>query len=179
MLVNFSMLPLTPCARISVVLVEHRYPWPSVFLRSSLLQASSSTACLTASLRSFGLACFTLSLISELCNPSINCSFARVSLTSHGAVGYARFVSLLILPGRGAQSVGHLTRKSWVLGSIPGLATYFRFSFRFFKKGSCQLLAKVCARSTDYPLRRSKLAQEKCGSVNGPSPHDLRCLPWT
>ena len=47
-----------------------------------------------------------------------------------------------------SQSVGHLTRKSGVLGSIPGLATYFRFSFRFFKKGSCQLLAKVCARST-------------------------------
>ena len=43
-------------------------------------------------------------------------------------------------PGRVAQSVGHLTRKSGVLGSIPGLATYF--SFRFFKKGSCQLLAK-------------------------------------
>ena len=54
----------------------------------------------------------------------------------------------LNLPGRVAQSVGHLTRKSGVLGSIPGLATYFRFSFRFFKKGSCQLLAKVCARST-------------------------------
>ena len=53
-----------------------------------------------------------------------------------------------ILPGRVAQSVGHLTRKSGVLGSIPGLATYFRFSFRFFKKGSCQLLAEVCARST-------------------------------
>ena len=51
-------------------------------------------------------------------------------------------------PGRVAQSVGHLTRKSEVLGSIPGPATYFRFSFRFFKKGSCQLLAKVCARST-------------------------------
>ena len=51
-------------------------------------------------------------------------------------------------PGRIAQSVGHLTRKSGVLGTIPGLATYFRFSFRFFKKGSCQLLAKVCARST-------------------------------
>ena len=51
----------------------------------------------------------------------------------------------LELPGRVAQSVGHLTRKSGVLGSIPGLATYFRFSFRFFKKGSCQLLAKVCA----------------------------------
>ena len=57
--------------------------------------------------------------------------------------GYIR-----LLPGRVAQSVGHPTRKSGVLGSIPGLATYFRFSFRFFKKGSCQLLAKVCARST-------------------------------
>ena len=52
------------------------------------------------------------------------------------------------LPGRVAQSVGHLTRKSGVLSSIPGLATYFCFSFRFFKKGSCQLPAKVCARST-------------------------------
>ena len=51
-------------------------------------------------------------------------------------------------PDRVAQWVGHLTRKSGVLGSIPGLATYFRFSFRFFKKGSSQLLAKVCARST-------------------------------
>ena len=51
-------------------------------------------------------------------------------------------------PGRVAQSVGHLTRKSGVLGSIPGLAIYFRFTFRFFKKGSCQLLAKVCAQST-------------------------------
>ena len=51
-------------------------------------------------------------------------------------------------PDRVAQSVGHLTRKSGVLGSIFGLVTYFRFSLRFFKKGSCQLLAKVCARST-------------------------------
>ena len=49
-------------------------------------------------------------------------------------------------PGRVAQSVGHLTRKSG--GSVPGLATYFRFSSHFFKKGSCQLLTKVCARST-------------------------------
>ena len=55
---------------------------------------------------------------------------------------------LPLKPGRVAQSVGHLTRKSVVLGSIPGLATYFRFSRRFFKKGSCQLLAKVFARST-------------------------------
>ena len=33
--------------------------------------------------------------------------------------------SLKSLSGRVAQSVGHLTRKSGVLGSIPGLATYF------------------------------------------------------
>ena len=66
-------------------------------------------------------------------------SFKRIMIFSCG---------LGLLPGRVAQSVGHLTRKSGVPGSIPGLATYFRFSFRFFKKGSCQLLAKVCARST-------------------------------
>ena len=62
-------------------------------------------------------------------------------------------LSIYFKPGRVAQSIGHLTRKSGVLGSIPGLATYFRFSFRFFKKGGCQLLAKG----------RSKPAQEKCG----------------
>ena len=38
-------------------------------------------------------------------------------------------ILLYILLGRVAQSVGHLARKSEVLGSIPGLATYFRFSF--------------------------------------------------
>ena len=58
------------------------------------------------------------------------------------------YVRLFVTPGRVAQSVEHLTRESGVLYSIPGPATYFRFSFRFFKKGSCQLLAKVCARST-------------------------------
>ena len=31
--------------------------------------------------------------------------------------------------GRVAQSVGHLSCKSEVLGSIPGLAAYFHFSF--------------------------------------------------
>ena len=54
----------------------------------------------------------------------------------------------LIAGPRSAASVGHLTHKSEVLGSIPDLATHFRFSFHGFKKGGCQLLAKVCARST-------------------------------
>ena len=62
--------------------------------------------------------------------------------------GKSYYLAHVRKPGRVLQSVGHLTRKSGVLGSIPGLATYFRFSFPFFKKGSCQLLAKVCARST-------------------------------
>ena len=74
---------------------------------------------------------------------SINfCSVSSVEASLRDAVFHG------ILPGCIAQSVGHLTRKSGVLGSIPGLATYFSFSFRFFKKGSCQVLAKVCARST-------------------------------
>ena len=33
-------------------------------------------------------------------------------------------------PGRVAQSVGRLTQEPEVPGSIPGPATYFRFSFR-------------------------------------------------
>ena len=41
------------------------------------------------------------------------------------------------------QPFSYLCLLSWK----PGLATYFRFSFRFFKKSNCQLLAKVCARS--------------------------------
>ena len=51
--------------------------------------------------------------------------------------------AMKLLGGGGASTSLRSTN-----GSIPGLATYFRFSFRFFKKGSCQLLAKVCARST-------------------------------
>ena len=64
------------------------------------------------------------------------------------ATGHVNKFATKLLSGRVAQSVGHLTRKSGILGSIPGLAIYFCFSFRFFMKGSCQLLAKVCARST-------------------------------
>ena len=78
-------------------------------------------------------------------------SVEQVETTIDGQPIDTRRPTILITvgrPGRVEQSVGHLTRKSGVLGSIPGLATYFRFSFRFFKKGSCQLLAKVCARST-------------------------------
>ena len=37
-------------------------------------------------------------------------------------------------PGRVAESVGHLTRKSGVLGSIPGLATYYCFSSAFSRR---------------------------------------------
>ena len=49
------------------------------------------------------------------CNNQTGQSFSGINFTSPGHVG---------------QSVGHLTSKSGVLGSIPGLATYFRFSFR-------------------------------------------------
>ena len=83
--------------------------------------------------------------LSRVGRQTLNTQFKKdetipVRLTSK----YADFPSQ-IWPGRIAQSVGHLTRKSGVLGLIPRLATYFRFSFRFFKKGNCQLLAKVCA----------------------------------
>ena len=46
--------------------------------------------------------------------------------------------------GRVAQSVGHLTRKSGVMGSIPSLATHFCFSFCFFKKGMSVTGESMC-----------------------------------
>ena len=52
--------------------------------------------------------------------------------------------------GRVAQSVGHLNHKSGVLDSIPGLATYFRFSFCFFQEG--QLLVTGESMCTKYWL---------------------------
>ena len=69
------------------------------------------------------------------------------------------------MPGRVAQSVGHLTRKSGVLGSIPDLATYFRFSRRavvsYWRKyvhevlvnrlGGLSLPRKSVVRLTDRP----------------------------
>ena len=38
-------------------------------------------------------------------------------------------------PGRVAQSVGHLTRKSGVPGSIPGLANILSFLLLLFQEG--------------------------------------------
>ena len=51
-------------------------------------------------------------------------------------------------PGYIGQLVMHLTQGQEIMGSMLGSATYFHFSFHWYKKGSCQLLAKVCARST-------------------------------
>ena len=59
----------------------------------------------------------------------------NVPVAGHKPGDFAQLLRLLRqTPGRVAQSVGHLTHKSGVLGSIPGLATYFRFSFRFFSR---------------------------------------------
>ena len=103
-------------------------------------------------------------MLKHISGYTTNSKWQPSQLDSSATVIYKVCMELQISqPGRIAQSVGHLTRKSGVLGSILGLATYFRFSFRFFKKGSCQLLAKVCAQSTGQSLRRSKPAQEKCG----------------
>ena len=65
--------------------------------------------------------------------------------------------------------------------SDPGFDTWsghICFSFCWFKKGSCQLLVKVCTWSTGKLHRWSKPAQEHCGKVNLLSWHDVSCLPW-
>ena len=80
------------------------------------------------------------------CIPGI--SFAYLYANSKKSFGYFNYLIGYLRKYAAYLELWHLTHKSGVLGLIPGLATYFRFSFRFFKKGSCQLLAKVCARST-------------------------------
>ena len=67
------------------------------------------------------------------------------------------------MPGRVAQSVGYLTRK---FDSRSG--HILSILLRLIQEGSCQLLAKVCARSTGSPIRRSKPAKEKCGLTDRP-----------
>ena len=64
------------------------------------------------------------------------------------AWGRTDFLNAIISNSAERYVLPEMAGKSGVLGLIPGLATYFCFSVRFFKKGSCQLLAKVCARST-------------------------------
>ena len=61
-------------------------------------------------------------------DPGIICLFTYSTL--YGVLVLQSSIGLItITPGRVAQSVGHLTLKSGVLGSISDLATYFRFSF--------------------------------------------------
>ena len=87
-------------------------------------------------------------------------------------------------PGRVAQSVGHLPRKSGVLGSISGLATYFRFSFRFFKKGMVNRLGglslprKSVVRLTDRPDMTLAVyrGQQQCNN-NKIKGRQCLCLP--
>ena len=72
---------------------------------------------------------------------------------------------------RVAQSVACLTTEPEVLGSRPGPATYICISFRGFKKGSCQLLGKVWARSTGKPI--SSLSLPRKSQVRLADPPDI------
>ena len=85
------------------------------------------------------------------------CSVSKVEIkVSHSVVAVGTVGGGGAKMGGGAKVVTHNMNfcnffnliSHTISSSIPGLETYFRFSFRFFKKGSCQLLAKVCARNT-------------------------------
>ena len=53
-----------------------------------------------------------------------------VTVEESTSIEWVKTIPVLMQQGRIAQSEGHLTRKSEVLGLIHSLATYFRFSFR-------------------------------------------------
>lgn len=60
--------------------------------RSAMHNVSISTANLTSSFRDFGRDCLIRSRMSKSNSASTNWSFAIISVSSHGAVGYARRV---------------------------------------------------------------------------------------
>ena len=64
-----------------------------------------------------------------------------------------------------SKSLLIVTHEPDVPGSIPGPGTYFSFFFRRFKKGCCQLLAKVCARSTGYRLGGLRLPRKSVAKL--------------
>ena len=94
---------------------------------------------------------------------------------------YVYAITQSLVPGRVAQSVGHLTRKSEVLGSIPGLATYFRFSFHFFKKAVVSYWRKYVHEVLVNGLgglslpRKSVVRLIDCLDMT----IEVRYLPWT
>ena len=69
-----------------------------------------------------------------------------------------------ILPAGPRSAVGRAP-DSQVRG--PGFDTrsgnILSFLLPLFQEGQLSVVAKVCVRSTGFPLRRSKPAQEKCG----------------
>ena len=78
---------------------------------------------------------------------------SKLKLFSHKLLGYLKLNIKLNLMGEYEWKLvrvqmSWITWPRWPPCPYMVLATYFRFSFRFFKKGSCQLLAKVCAWST-------------------------------
>ena len=91
--------------------------------------------------------------------------------------GYVSTQYLLHLPGRVAQSVGHLTRKSWVLG--PGLATYFRFSFRFFKRAVVSYWQKYVHEVLVNRLGGISLPRKSVVRLTDRPHMTLDVLPWT
>ena len=66
-------------------------------------------------------------------------------------------------PGRVGQSVGHLTHNSEVLGSIPGLATYFHFSFPDSRGAVVTYWRKYVHEVLVNHLRGLSLPRKKCG----------------
>ena len=83
--------------------------------------------------------------------PPLTGSFILLILAGpHSAVGRA--------PGSKAKGPGFDTRSGHMIS----------FLLPLIQEGQLSVtgLAKVCARSTGCPLRRSKSSQEKCGKVN-------------
>ena len=76
---------------------------------------------------------------------------------------YLAGLYLALLKGRVAQSVGHLTRKSRVLGSIPGLAHTFVSPSAFSRRAVVSYWRKYVHEVLFNRLEGLSLPRKKCG----------------
>ena len=96
----------------------------------------------------------------------------------HGTDRLTLIYVFSMVPDRIAQSVGHLTSKSEVVSSIPGLATYFVSPSADSRRAVVSYWRKYVHEVLLNSLGGRSLPRKSVVRLT-PSRHDLSCLSWT
>ena len=99
--------------------------------------------------------------------------------STHSQVRTATAVVRPSPPGRVAQSVGHRTRKSGVLGSIPGLQHTFVSPSAFSRRAVVSYWRKYVHEVLVNRLGGLSLPRKSVVRLTDRPDMTLACLPWT